>query len=226
MTRENILVVEDEQTIAALVKDYLVASGYCVSIENAGGHVLEKVKSDKPDMILLDIMLPEKDGITILKEIREFSDIPIIMLTARIDEIDRLIGLNAGADDYICKPFSPREMVARVESLFRRTQKSFQDKQIKIGDFVLDTSRHVLMIKDDEISVTPTEFNLLKAMMPHPERVFSRQELLQLAMGYDYDTYDRAIDSHMKNLRKKIEKTVPGRIVIDSVYGTGYRFVI
>lgn len=226
MLKEKILVVEDEGTIATLVKDYLLTSGYCVSVENNGSKVVENVKNDKPDLILLDLMLPGKDGITILKEIRQFSEIPVIILTARIDEIDRLIGLDAGADDYICKPFSPREMVARVKSLLRRTKKSFHDTHIKIGDIVLDTSRRVLIIEKQEISVTPTEFNLLKVMMPHPERVFSRIELLELAMGYDYEGYDRAIDSHMKNLRKKIEKSVPGRTVIDSVYGTGYRFVV
>lgn len=226
MIKEKILVVEDEGAIAALVKDYLIASGYFVTVKNNGNEVLENVKKDKPDLILLDIMLPGKDGITILKEIRDFSDIPVIMLTARIDEIDRLIGLNAGADDYICKPFSPREMVARVKSLLRRTKKSFHDTHIKIGDIVLDTSRKILIIDDHEIPVTPTEFNLLKIMMPHPERVFSRTELLEIAMGYDYEAYDRVIDSHIKNLRKKIEKIVPGRIVIDSVYGTGYRFII
>ncbi|HNW81868.1 MAG TPA: response regulator [bacterium] len=224
MRNEKILIVEDELQIATLVKDYLLASGFVAKIENNGNKVTDIVKTEKPDLILLDIMLPGKDGITILKEIRQFSDIPVIILTARIDEIDRLIGLDAGADDYICKPFSPREVVARVKSLFRRTQKSFHDVQIKVGDIILDTSRRFLIIASKEISITPTEFNILKVMMPHPERVFTRSELLELAMGYDYEGYDRAIDSHMKNLRKKIEKTVPGRIVIESIYGTGYRF--
>ncbi len=226
MAKEKILIVEDEFQIANLVKDYLIASNYSVLTENDGTNVVEIVKTNKPDLILLDIMLPGKDGISILKEIRQFSDIPVIMLTARIDEIDRLIGLDAGADDYICKPFSPREMVARVKSLLRRTKKAFHDLEIKIGDILLDTARRLLIIGESEISITPTEFNLLKVMMPHPERVFSRHELLEMAMGYDYEGYDRAIDSHIKNLRRKIEKSVPNRTIIDSVYGTGYKFVL
>ena len=225
MIKESVFIIEDEERIVDLLRDYLLKSGYEVFTEKKGDNAVEKILLEKPDLILLDIMLPGKDGITILKELREFSDIPVIMITARIDEIDRLIGLNSGADDYICKPFSPREVVARVKSLLRRTKGSFHDKKIKINDIVLDTSRRVLIISENEVAVTPTEFNILKVMLPHPERVFSRSELLEKAMGYDYEGYDRAIDSHMKNLRKKIEKVVPGRIVIDSVYGTGYRFL-
>ncbi len=225
MIKESVFIIEDEERIVDLLRDYLLKSGYEVFTEKKGDNAVEKILLEKPDLILLDIMLPGKDGITILKELREFSDIPVIMITARIDEIDRLIGLNSGADDYICKPFSPREVVARVKSLLRRTKGSFHDKKIKINDIVLDTSRRVLIISENEVAVTPTEFNILKVMLPHPERVFSRSELLEKAMGYDYEGYDRAIDSHMKNLRKKIEKIVPGRIVIDSVYGTGYRFL-
>lgn len=224
MRKESIFIVEDELQIAGLVKDYLVSSGFSAAVENNGNKVIERIKNEKPDLMLLDIMLPGKDGLTILKEIRLFSDMPVIIVTARIDEIDRLIGLDAGADDYICKPFSPREVVARVRSLLRRTKRSFHDVQIKVGDIILDTSRRVLTIAGKQIPITPTEFNILKVMLPHPERVFSRMELLDQAMGYDYEGYDRAIDSHMKNLRKKIEKAVPGRTVIESVYGTGYRF--
>lgn len=224
MIRESIFIIEDEDQITELLRDYLLKSGYEVFTENNGDNAVENVLLEKPDLILLDIMLPGKDGITILKELREFSDIPVIMVTARIDEIDRLIGLNSGADDYICKPFSPREVVARVKSLLRRTKGSFHDKKIRMNDIVLDTSRRLLIISGNEITVTPTEFNILKVMLPHPERVFSRSELLEKAMGYDYEGYDRAIDSHMKNLRKKIEKVIPERTVIDSVYGTGYKF--
>lgn len=224
MRKELIFIVEDEAQIAGLVKDYLVSSGFSAAVENNGAKVIERIKNEKPDLMLLDIMLPGKDGLTILKEIRLFSDMPVIIVTARIDEIDRLIGLDAGADDYICKPFSPREVVARVKSLLRRTKRSFHDVQIKVGDIILDTSKRVLVIAGKQVPITPTEFNILKVMLPHPERVFSRMELLDQAMGYDYEGYDRAIDSHMKNLRKKIEKAVPGRTVIESVYGTGYRF--
>lgn len=224
MRKESIFIVEDEPQIAGLVKDYLVSSGFSAAVENNGAKVIERIKNEKPDLMLLDIMLPGKDGLTILKEIRLFSDMPVIIVTARIDEIDRLIGLDAGADDYICKPFSPREVVARVRSLLRRTKRSFHDVQIKVGDIILDTSKRVLVIAGKQVPITPTEFNILKVMLPHPERVFSRMELLDQAMGYDYEGYDRAIDSHMKNLRKKIEKAVPGRTVIESVYGTGYRF--
>lgn len=224
--RQNILIVEDENPIALIVKEYLLKAGFSVEIENDGLLVVEKVRSSSPDLILLDLMLPKKDGITVLKEVRKFSEVPIIIITARIDEIDRLIGLDAGADDYICKPFSPREMVARVKSLLRRTKRSFHDRHIIVEDLVLDSLRRMLIIDGHEINVTPTEFNILKVMMPYPERVFSRTELLELAMGYDYEGYDRAIDSHIKNLRKKIEKALPGRTVIDSVYGTGYRLIV
>lgn len=222
----HVLIVEDEQKIADLVKDYLVQSGFSVTHINRGDKVVSFVKSNKTDLILLDIMLPGKDGMDVCREIRTFSEIPIVMLTAKADEIDRLIGLELGADDYICKPFSPREVVARVKTVLRRSQPSVQIDKSRIvnGDIELDEVQHKVFVKKSELKLTPTEFGVLKIMMQHPGRVYSRMELINAVQGYEFDGYDRTIDTHIKNLRKKLSGVMPGKDVISAVYGTGYRF--
>lgn len=224
MTDQHILIVEDESKISKLLRDYLEEAGYRVSSLDRGDQVIPYVKKSPPDLILLDIMLPGMDGMAVCREIRKFSNIYIIMVTARVEEIDRLIGLELGADDYICKPFSPREVVARVKAVLRRFQPPEQDeKTLALGDIVLEEDHHQVTIGGDELILTPCEFGLLKTMLSHPNRVFSREQLINRIQGYDFEGYDRTIDSHIKNLRKKIKTLLPDQELISSVYGVGYK---
>ena len=185
---------------------------------------LQYVKRTPPDLIILDIMLPGKDGMELCREIRQFSNVPIIMITARVEEIDRLLGLELGADDYICKPFSPREVVARVKAIFRRLRTEPPSQNLIIGSISLDDVTHQVMIDNQVLNLTPNEFGLLKIMMSQPNRVFSRSELINRVQGYEFEGYDRTIDSHIKNLRKKIDQKLPGQEIISTVYGVGYKF--
>jgi len=219
----HILIVEDEQKIAALLHDYLEKAGYSTSILSRGDQVLAWLKRNPPNLMLLDIMLPGMDGIEICREARKFSTVPIIMITAKVEEVDRLIGLEIGADDYICKPFSPREVVARVKAVLRRTHPEPAGKQLTVGPLVLDESTYQAKIGGSDLELTPSEFRLLQVFMSQPARVFSRDELLVRAQGYDCEGYDRTIDSHIKNLRKKIAIHLPDQEVINTVYGVGYK---
>jgi two-component system response regulator BaeR len=169
-------------------------------------------------------MLPGKNGIELCREIRQFSNVPIIMITARVEEIDRLLGLELGADDYICKPFSPREVVARVKAILRRLHAKPLSQNLVIGSICLDDKAHQVMIDKQVLDLTPNEFGLLKVMMSQPNRVFSRNELINRIQGYDFEGYDRTIDTHIKNLRKKIAERLPGQEIISTVYGVGYKF--
>ena len=205
MTSRHILVVEDEEKIASLLCDYLEAAGFKTSIQGNGNHVSAQIKKDRPDLILLDIMLPGKDGMELCREIRQFSSVPVIMLTARVEEIDRLLGLELGADDYICKPFSPREVVARVKAVFRRVNTEPQMHNLVVGSIALDDETHQVRVAEQVLDLTPNEFGLLKIMMSRPNRVFTRSELINRVQGYDFEGYDRTVDTHIKNLRKKIE---------------------
>jgi len=224
MTSRHILIVEDEEKIASLLGDYLKAAGFRTSTQNNGDRVIAQIKKDPSDLILLDIMLPGKDGMQLCREIRQFSNIPIIMITARVEEIDRLLGLEFGADDYICKPFSPREVVARVKAIFRRLNAEPVTHNLVVGSISLDYKTHQVMIDKQVLNLTPNEFGLLKIMMSQPNRVFSRSELINRVQGYDFEGYDRTIDTHIKNLRKKIAQKLPGREIISTVYGVGYKF--
>ncbi len=224
MTVQNILIVEDEKKIAELINDYLVKAGYTVAILDRGDRVVRQVKKNPPDLILLDIMLPGMDGMEVCREIRKFSNVPIIMLTARVEEIDRLIGLELGADDYICKPFSPREVVARVKAVLRRSQAELAEDRTTRGPIVLMEDSHRAFVHDEELELTPSEFGLLKVFMSQPERVFTRNKLISNVQGYNFDGYDRTIDTHIKNLRKKIADRLPGKKIIRTVYGIGYKF--
>ena len=224
MIQKQILVVEDEAKIANVIKDYLENADYGVMLLSRGDAVLPQVRKSMPDLIVLDIMLPGKDGMEICREIRKISDVPIIMLTAKVEEIDRLIGLELGADDYICKPFSPREVVARVKAVLRRTQPEPASEQLAAGPIVLNQIKHYAAIKGQELQLTNSEFELLSLFMSNPDRVFSRNDLISMVQGYDFEGYDRTIDSHIKNLRKKIAKQLPGKQVIKTIYGVGYAF--
>ena len=224
MTSRHILIVEDEEKIASLLCDYLKEAGFRTSTQNNGDRVIAQLKKDPSDLILLDIMLPGKNGMELCREIRQFSNIPIIMITARVEEIDRLLGLELGADDYICKPFSPREVVARVKAIFRRLHAEPRTHNLVIGSISLDDKTHQVMIDKQLLNLTPNEFGLLKIMMRRPNRVFSRSELINRVQGYEFEGYDRTIDSHIKNLRKKIAQKLPGQEIITTVYGVGYKF--
>ena len=224
MATKHILVVEDEEKIAGLLCDYLKAAGFRTSTQSNGDHVLSQIQKGAPDLILLDVMLPGKDGMEICREIRQFSNVPIIMITARVEEIDRLLGLELGADDYICKPFSPREVVARVKAVLRRVRAKPRANHLVVGSISLDDETHQVMIGKQVLNLTPNEFGLLKIMMSRPNRVFSRNELINRVQGYDFEGYDRTIDTHIKNLRKKIARQLPGREIISTVYGVGYKF--
>jgi two-component system response regulator BaeR len=224
MASKRILVVEDEDKITRLLCEYLEDAAFQTSSQADGNRVIAQVKKEQPDLILLDIMLPGKDGMELCREIRQFSNVPIIMITARVEEIDRLLGLQLGADDYICKPFSPREVVARVKAIFRRVHAQPLSPHLVVGAISLDDETHQVMIDQQALGLTPNEFALLKIMMSRPNRVFSRSELISRVQGYDFEGYDRTIDTHIKNLRKKIAKILPDQEIISTVYGVGYRF--
>jgi two-component system response regulator BaeR len=226
MAREHILVVEDEPKIAGVLRDYLEQSNYTVACLERGDQVVDAIKAHPPALMLLDIMLPGVDGIEVCREIRKFSTLPIIMVTAKVEEIDRLIGLEIGADDYICKPFSPREVVARVKAVLRRTHSKEAPQMMTAGPIVLDENTRQVAVEETLLNLTPSEFALLRVLMAHPGRVFSRSELLDRVQGYQFDGYDRTIDSHIKNLRKKISDALPEQDLIITVYGVGYKLAI
>ncbi len=219
----KILIVEDEIKLAELVGAYLEQSGYEFHHLERGDIVVDHVKSDAPDLILLDLMLPGLDGIEVCKQVRQFSSIPIIMVTAKVDEIDRLIGLEMGADDYICKPFSPREVVARVKSNLRRVSLD-KIEEPKTDGFELDVDRIRATYKGELIDLTTVEFQLLQLLIKEPGRVFGRESIMKSIYTDSRVVSDRTIDSHIKKLRKKISAIAPELNVIHSVYGAGYRF--
>ncbi|ERK07463.1 MAG: two-component system response regulator BaeR [Pantoea sp.] len=218
-----ILVVEDEPKLAQLMIDYLQASNYRTHHIGNGSEVLSYVQQTPPDLMLLDLMLPGRDGLTLCREIRRFSELPIIMVTARTEEIDRLLGLEIGADDYICKPFSPREVVARVKTILRRVKRTPEEAQ-QASHLVIDEGRFQATWREQQLELTPAEFRLLKTLALEPGKVFSREQLL----NHLYDDYrvvtDRTIDSHIKNLRRKLESLDAEQPFIRAVYGMGYRW--
>jgi len=223
MSDAHILIVEDESKIAHLLRDYLKASGYAATCMERGDTVVSFVRKEAPSLILLDIMLPGMNGTEVCREIRKFSSVPIIMITAKVEEIDRLIGLELGADDYICKPFSPREVVARVKAVLRRSSPQIFGKILIFGQIRLDEDLHQASIDDTVLELTPSEYKLLNVMIRYPGRVFSRAELINRVQGYEFEGYERTIDSHIKNLRKKIAELLPEQEIIKSVYGVGYQ---
>jgi two-component system, OmpR family, response regulator BaeR len=214
----HILVVEDEPKIGALLRDYLVASDYRVSMLTTGADTVNWVRENSPSAILLDVMLPVEDGLSICRGIRTFSTIPILMITARVDEIDRLLGLELGADDYICKPFSPREVVARVKAVLRRASTTAIPGAAPIQ---LDEARFEVRVNGQALTLTPVEFRLLGKLIAQPGRVFSRQQLMDALYQDHRVVSDRTVDSHIKNLRRKLAQLCADPI--SSVYGVGYR---
>lgn len=221
---EHILVVEDEQVMAEIIIDYLKQSGFTASHIGDGNSVVDSVKQSPPDLVLLDLMLPGRNGMDICKDIRAFSGVPIIMVTAKADEIDRLLGLEIGADDYICKPFSPREVVARVKAMFRRSKLAATPEPAHTELIQIDDQAARVSIKGEKLDLTPTEFRLFKLLAGNPGRVYSRAQLLDMCYQQEQQNFDRVIDSHIKNLRKKVAKVLPEQELIHAVYGVGYRF--
>lgn len=223
----TILVVEDEPKLASLLIDYLHAEGFATSHLADGDAVLPYVREAPPDLMLLDLMLPNKSGLDICREVRGFSQLPIIMITARVEEIDRLLGLELGADDYICKPFSPREVVARVKAILRRLQAGGAQAGSRGGPalaLVIDEEAFTVHMHGHPLEVTPAEFRLLRLFLRHPNKVFSRDQLLTTLYDDRRVVTDRTVDTHIKNLRRKLEGTGVGEDCIVSIYGVGYKF--
>lgn len=216
-----ILIVEDEERLAGLLRDYLAQAGFKSHCMADGREVVGWVRDRQPTLILLDLMLPGRDGMEICKEIRSFSTVPIVMVTARVEEIDRLIGLELGADDYICKPYSPREVVARVKAVLRRTdgRQSLRAAGLCLAEETLGAT-----LNGQELALTAVEFKLLQHLAAHPGRIFSRDQLMERIYADQRIVCDRTIDSHIKKLRKKIQVIAPETDLIRSVYGVGYKF--
>jgi len=228
--KQRILVSDDDQKSAELVKLYLERAGYAVDVSYDGLDTLSKAKQEPFDLIVLDLMLPGVDGLYICRQLRSESDVPIIMLTAKVLETDRVKGFATGADDYVTKPFSPSELVARVQAVLRRSANgriTTGPKEITRGELIVDLHRREARLKDKPVKLTPTEFHLLTAMIAEPGRVFSRGELIEKALGFDYSGFERSLDVHIFNLRQRLKETDPSsKDYIQTVYGMGYRLEV
>ncbi len=222
MNEPLILIVEDETKLARLLEEYLQQSGFRTQCLERGDQVIPRVRKQPPDLILLDLMLPGRDGMEVCRELRQFSRVPVIMATARVEEIDRLLGLELGADDYVCKPYSPREVVARVKAVLRRLDPR-RDDQGAQPQIELDMERFEARIGGRLLELTAVELRLLSALLEHPGRVFSRNQLMDHLYRDNRVVTDRTVDSHIKNLRRKLAERLPDREVIRSVYGVGYK---
>ena len=219
----TILVVDDEPKITQLVRDYLERAGFMVVTAHDGREALMRARTEHPDLVVLDLGLPQLDGLDVTRHLRRDADVPIIMLTARDDETDKLVGLELGADDYVTKPFSPRELVARVRAVLRRRDRVGADDQLRVGALMLDVPRMRLEVAGRSVELTATEFALLAAMARQPGRVFTRAQLLDAIHGVAFESYERAIDAHVKNVRRKIEPVPHDPRYLLTVYGVGYR---
>jgi two-component system alkaline phosphatase synthesis response regulator PhoP len=217
---KKILLVDDEPEILEICRDYLKAASYDVVTAKDGMQGLSIFRRERPDLIVLDLMMPEMDGLDLCRAIRRERNVPIIMLTARVEETDKLIGLELGADDYMTKPFSPRELVARVKVVLRRISGDVMAEVIRAGDVMLDRAHYQVQVKQRAVQLTPTEFEILATLMSQPGRIFSRSQLLKAVHGVAFDSYERAIDSHIRNLRHKLD---PDDLIV-TVYGVGYKF--
>ena len=217
-----ILIVEDDVKIADMLANYLLMHGFATEVCGNGHEAVARVRQQAPALIVLDLMLPGLDGVAVCAAVRAFSTVPIMMVTARVDEIDRLLGLDTGADDYVCKPFSPREVVARIKALLRRSEGALA-KPVPAA-FVVDEARQQISWRGQPLPLTPVEFRLMRQLMSRPGQVFARARLLDTLHEDQRDVSDRAIDSHIKNLRRKLEQAGTGEAGISSVYGVGYRF--
>ena len=224
---KTILVVDDEAKIVQLARDYLEHAGFTVRTASDGPTALASVRADKPDLVILDLGLPEMDGLDVTRTLRQESSVPIIMLTARAEETDKLVGLELGADDYVTKPFSPKELVARVRAVLRRLDASRANagaEMIRAADIALDVPRMRVTIAERAVELTPTEFQLLATLAREPGRIFTRAQLLDAVRGVAFESYERAIDAHIKNIRRKIEPNPREPRYILMVYGVGYKF--
>ena len=220
----TILVVDDEPRIVELARDYLEHAGFRVITANDGRAALDVTRHDRPDLIVLDLGLPGLDGLDVTRELRRDGSIPIVMVTARDDELDKVLGLELGADDYLTKPFSPRELVARVKAVLRRTDRPTDPSDvIRVGELQLDVPRMRTEVAGRSIDLTPTEFTLLATLARQPGRIFTRSQLLDALHGVAFESYERAIDSHIKNLRRKLEPDPRQPRFVLTVYGVGYR---
>ena len=218
--------IDDERPLAGIVASYLNKAGFDTALAYTGPDGVSSAQDLDPDVIILDLGLPGIDGIEVCRQIRLFSDCYILMLTARADEVDKLIGLSVGADDYLTKPFSPRELVARVRALLRRVHADSEPQRevLEFGELTIDVSGHKVLVKGKEVDLTASEFKLLTTLSRYPGRVYSRMELVEKVLGYDFEGYERTIDSHVKNLRAKIGDNPRNPKWLHTVHGVGYRF--
>jgi len=222
---KRILVVDDEPKILQLARDYLEHAGFAVVTAYDGKAALASARTERPDLVVLDLGLPELDGLDVTRALRAESAVPIVMLTGRSEESDKLVGLELGADDYVTKPFSPKELVARVRAVLRRTERpATKSEVVTVGDVTLDLPRMKTAVAGRAIDLTPTEFQLLAALAAEPGRVFTRAQLLDTIRGVAFESYERAIDAHVKNIRRKIEPDPGSPRYVETVYGVGYRF--
>jgi len=223
---QRILIVDDEEEIVSSIADYLREEGYRPILAFDGATALEKLQAERPDLVILDLGLPDIDGLDVARRIRQRVEVPIIMLTARVQEIDRIVGLELGADDYVTKPFSPRELVLRVQAVLRRLAGPAPEEAVRIGDLVVDLAAREVRRGGEPVDLTPTEFDLLAFLVRRPNRVFSRLELLKGVQGYTTPALARNIDNHVMNLRRKIEPDPREPRIVKTVYGIGYRLVM
>jgi len=226
MTKSKILVVDDDRKIVGLVRLYLERDGYRVLVAYDGLKALELARQRRPDLVVLDLLLPEVDGLDVCRILQTESQVPIIMLTAKTTEADRLVGLDLGADDYVTKPFSPRELVARVRAVLRRVGEEAPQGPAEacFADLVINRRRHEARVRGQVVDLTPTEFRLLEVLAGEPGRAFTRLELLDRVFGYDFEGFERTVDVHVKNLRKKIEADPKQPTYVKTIYGVGYKF--
>ncbi len=221
---KKILVVDDEPQILKVLKMYLEQSNYQVAVASDGKAALSVFQREKPDFVILDLNLPGLDGLDVCRSIRRDSNVPILMLTARVEEADKLIGLELGADDYVVKPFSPREVVARVRTIFRRTDiEPGQPDVLRVGDLEIDLELHTVKVSGRLVDLTPTEFDILTVLARQPKRVFTRLQIMEQAQGSAFEGYERTIDAHIKNIRLKIESNPKEPVYIQTVFGVGYK---
>ena len=224
---ETVLIVEDDRTTSDLIDMYLKRDGYKVIVAYDGIDGLRMARDANPNLIVLDLSLPGMDGREVCRTIRGESDIPIVMVTARVEEEDRLIGLDLGADDYVTKPFSPRELTARIRAILRRSNRNNSEgretDELKWNDIWVDQGKHSVTVNGNAIELTPTEFSILVLLTQRPGRVFTRGQVIDQVFGYDFEGFDRSVDAHMSNLRRKVEDGVPSGTYIKTIYGVGYK---
>ncbi len=224
MSQRSVLIIDDDAKLVELLQLYFEKDGFVVFTANDGLTALKTAREKEPDILVLDLMLPGMDGWDICRALRRDSEVPILMLTARAEESDRLVGLEIGADDYVTKPFSPKEVVARVKAILRRTKRTAAKvESVRLGDVVIDLKQYQVTKGGQPVELTPTEFKMLELLAANPGRVFSRLQIVEQAQGYSFEGYERTIDAHIKNLRRKIEDNPREPVYIQTVYGVGYR---